>query len=119
MKKIRMVAAALLLVSASAHAEVSVSTYKQAVDAGGAVKSTAETYAIGVARGIFWSNAAITHDTGTPMFCMPPKLGTDQDMVLSITNRYIKEHVGKGVVDNDTSIELIVLLALKDTFPCP
>lgn len=118
MKKSRMFGAALLLVSASAHADVTVDIYKRSIAADAAGKEMIETYATGVARGIFWANAVVTHDTGVPMFCMPPKLGLDQDMVLSITDRYIKAHLGEGRINKETSIELIILLAMKDTFPC-
>ena len=117
--RMRILAAALLLVSASAHADVSLKTYQDGKALGGVSKSTVETYVTGVARGVFWASALTSNGKAGPIICMPPKLGVDQGMVLGVMDRYIKSERSKGSIDNETPIEYIVLMSLKETFPCP
>ena len=76
------------------------------------------TYFIGVGRGIFWANVLVTTNGTSPIFCMPKGLALDEGIIQSILNQEIRENDEKHVYESDTPVELILVHAFINKFPC-
>lgn len=76
----------------------------------------AKIYLSGVQAGLTDANAAFETRGGAPLYCQPRTLALRTEQVEDILNRYIT--AGHGVADTDR-VEVILLEALKDVFPCP
>lgn len=73
-----------------------------------------DLYIGGVATGIFWSSLQIKSQGNAPLYCPPEKLAFTTGQYVSILDRYI---AGQSLVP-DYPVELAMLLALRDAFPC-
>lgn len=70
-------------------------------------------YLQGVADGIAWANS-IGRNEGHGLLCPPDKMAITPEQYLDILDRYMRDHPG-GADYRGMSL----VLALKETFPCP
>ena len=59
-----------------------------------------------------WYNTWV--DSKQRLYCEPPKLTLTVDQIFDIVERYIEKHSDAG----SQPIGLVILIALKDAFPC-
>ncbi|TIP23528.1 MAG: hypothetical protein E5X67_32880 [Mesorhizobium sp.] len=74
---------------------------------------TAMVYLRGAAEGISWANIAL--DDGHKLYCEPRKLTVTVGQYEEILKQYL---VGKADPTHQ-HIEMLLVFALQDTFPCP
>ena len=74
-------------------------------------------YLVGVGRGVFWANMLLTSG-GRPIFCMPSRLHLDEGLILSLIDQEIRDPPSGKTWAGDTSVELIMVYAFIDRFPC-
>ena len=70
-------------------------------------------YLQGVANGIAWANSSARNE-GHGLFCPPEKMAITPEQYLDILDRYMRDHPGGA-----DYMGLSLVLALKETFPCP
>jgi hypothetical protein len=70
--------------------------------------STAIAYLNGVATGVIWTNHL------RPIFCLPPKLRLTQQQNVAIVIEHIRQHPEHG----NLPLPVVMLVGLKETFPC-
>ena len=75
-------------------------------------------YFTGVGRGIFWANTLVAAKGAPPIFCMPKSLALDEGIIQSILDQEIRDNAEKHAYKNDTPVELILLYAFINKFPC-
>lgn len=73
-----------------------------------------ELYLNGVAKGIFWSSLHGERQGNASLYCHPDNIALTSSQYISILDRYI---AGQSLVP-DYPVELAMLLALRDAFPC-
>jgi hypothetical protein len=86
-------------------------------------------YVRGVGDALGWSNAYLTTTKQKPMYCVPPKLALETENYKRLLDDEIKMAKAKVTPDqvkslgavplNDAPIEMLLLFALVDAFPCP
>jgi hypothetical protein len=80
---------------------------------------TVKTYLYGVAKGYEWSNAALKFTRKQEqLFCAPSKVSLNQDNYLTILHNHIKTNNVQSKYGANFPVELILLDALRDVFPC-
>jgi len=72
------------------------------------------TYLSGVSRGISWTNSWASI-RGHPAYCPPPDLAITNEQAIDILDRYVQK---RGESARNDPIELLLLQALRDVFPC-
>ena len=77
-------------------------------------KSLINFWLDGLFSGLQWANAARRAESGDEWFCLPPKMIMSAEQVHLILDDYIRYHALHG----DDGVELTLLLALQDSFPC-
>ena len=75
-------------------------------------------YLTGIGRGVFWANTVLKANNQTPLFCMPNKLALDQGIILSLIDQEVRNPSSGQQWTEDTSIELIMVVAFQKRFPC-
>jgi hypothetical protein len=65
--------------------------------------------------GFYWSNTFLEADGGKPMYCPPQKLAITSQQYMEILRQHVQENPQSG----DQPAGYAMLLALRDTFPCP
>ena len=68
----------------------------------------------GVFNGFQSANADLLASGKRPLFCTPTKIAFTIDQIKSILDRYLKEHRFQG----NFTVDIVLLSALKDVFPC-
>jgi len=82
-----------------------------------------ETYLFGVANGYFWANGAQVYKELPPIYCQPNNLAVSSKMAVSLfdleleTGQVLSTGDVKPYAD-DTQVEMIMLKALSNRFPC-
>ncbi len=97
-----------------AHGEVTLEKYH-------AVKETQsfKQYIDGVGTGFFGANAHQGTRNLPPLYCQPGKLPLYADNYLQILDDYISNRPGEpNSLANSIPVELLLLNALRETFPC-
>lgn len=116
---LKAVSLAAILLPSSAAAEVSAAKIVQALQSG---ENEAETLGLafisGVERGLLWTNtyARVINDgkQTQPVYCPPANLGLNGKQVASIFEGF----VAKNPSDAERPAAFVVLLAMRDSFPC-
>jgi hypothetical protein len=106
-------AIALVLMSTTANA-VTIKEFHIVESIGGEAWEKGKTYVNGLGSGLAWANAALNVDHQRRLFCPPGKLDLNIDMFLNMIEKSIKEHK----YPESTNIELVLLAAMEETFPC-
>lgn len=103
---------ALIVVSTGATAEIPLSQYDQFK-----TTDTFKTYMTGVGIGLKWANAMLKNEGKSPLYCAPDNVGFDQNDYLSLLeNEVEKKNLRKD--SPDAAVEMVLLFALKNAFPC-
>jgi hypothetical protein len=105
---------AVAIVASPASAQVSLSIYRSAIKEG--ISDSNKTYVTGLGRGVLWANVA-AEDNGVKLFC-PPALNFDAAFLASLLDQEIREPLSGVPWKDDTPIELIMVYAFVDKFPC-
>ena len=92
-----------------ANAEIPLRAYRADAD---------KTYITGVGRGIFWVNSYLQEYGAGEIFCPPPKLHLDAEIIASLLDQEIREPPSGKQWEADTPIEMIMVVAFLDRFPC-
>jgi hypothetical protein len=78
-------------------------------------KVYAKLYIRGVAEGLEWYNSLVdTRQIGKPAYCEPEKLGLVDGQYVSMMKTFLAKHPNTKTMP----VPLVLLYALKDTFPC-
>jgi len=73
-------------------------------------------YLSGVNAGLLAYNVAVQSSNKGPLFCQPGKLALTPDQVADILRRWAEK---QGKSGDKLPVELALLYALVETFPCP
>jgi len=73
-------------------------------------------YITGVGVGLMWANTGLENIGRPPLYCQPGKLALNVDNILQILDDYIDRK--KDQLKPDLPVEMLLLYALKETFPC-
>ena len=106
---------ALLALSSPAQAEETAKDTLAYID--GADEEVANLYNVFVSAlgtGIQWANV-VAHDNGQPIFCPPEKLAITRDQKVQLLRTIVKDNPRLA----NASAGLALMLAYKETFPCP
>ncbi|MFP6782796.1 MAG: hypothetical protein VCB24_00640 [Pseudomonas sp.] len=80
-------------------------------------------YIIGLGTGYTWMNTYYKTQgiTDTQIFCPPPKIALNADNYIALIQEQIKELNTYKTVDevNAYPVEMLLLLSLQRSFPCP
>lgn len=100
--------------AASVHAEIPLKLYE-----GMKADDTFKIYIGGVAQGYAWSNTILkSYRHQDELFCAPYKLRLSKENYLSILDDYIAKHDVKTIYGEDGALEFVLLMALREVFPC-
>jgi len=86
-----------------------------------AVKGTDsfKLYISGVGAGYYWANIHLAIDRKlSPIYCQPGKVGLNANNYLQILDNYLSQPETKASTSPTSPLGLILLFALRDTFPC-
>jgi hypothetical protein len=105
----------LLLINSAATAAVTVAQYREAKSNGDYSWENLKIYISGLGAGILTANEMLTVDHRALIYCEPRKLklGTDNYIVM------IDKELAETKPPDNTEINIVLLYALKSTFPCP
>ena len=95
------------------HADMPLFVYQKSKDA-----EFVRSYVTGVGRGMLWLNEAATARYKRPLFCVPPRLALDEQIIHSLLDQEIRAPAGGRMYGPDIEIELILYNALVSRFPC-
>lgn len=76
------------------------------------------TYLDGVGKGWLWANAKLDSKKQPLLFCVPPTLSLTADNYIHLIDAKIKAARAQGGLNEKAPIELILLAALEEAFPC-
>ena len=96
--------------------EVSVGSYLESRDYGGASFELVKSFVNGVADGYSWANINAEGTWGKQFFCPPEHMAVSQDNYLDILDGFIERN--KSWLEEDTPIQPIIIRSLIKTFPC-
>ena len=96
--------------------EVSVGSYLESRDYGGASFELVKSFVNGVADGYSWANIDAEGTWGKQFFCPPEHMAVSQDNYLDILDGFIERN--KSWLEEDTPIQPIIIRSLIKTFPC-
>jgi len=116
-KEIVLALAVLLLLPFSAEAEFTLGQYRQIVQ-DPALKERLDSYLTGVGRGVFWANVMLRAQKKRQLFCMPAELSLDEGIIESLFDQEIRRPTKSAHYGEDTPIELILISAFIQRFPC-
>ena len=77
-----------------------------------------EMYITGVGQGILWANAAVTKKTKAPLYCPPESLPLNGQNYMQLIDQYLQFLRSKPGFDESAPVELVLMRALQDNFPC-
>lgn len=74
-------------------------------------------YLKGVYEGLAWANSELSSSRKIrPIFCTPDKLAINSENVIQTLDNYISAH--RGLVEPNDEVELVLMMAMMDAFPC-
>jgi hypothetical protein len=98
-----------------AFAEVDAQTFLKGYDGSGPDDRATLARILGATEnGIAWTISAVKHDHGIDVFCTPNKLALTDQQDVDILRRYVQVHPKDGTYPYG----LVLLMALRDAFPC-
>lgn len=104
----------LCMCTPSAYATVAFKNYQELKE-----NTLFQTYIEGVGVGYVIANSVLRVSRHQdPLFCTPSKLALTQKNYLTILDNYISKHDVKGEHGEDRPVEVLLLIALRDVFPC-
>lgn len=108
-----------LITAESVPAEILVGKYKTEGQ-NESHKSFLDTYILGVGTGYGWASSQMSADYKLSLYCPPEKLPITPEMYRDILDNEIKKPSpeGRPPYPYDTPIEIILLIGLKNMFPC-
>jgi len=59
-------------------------------------------------------NGAFSHDHQVQIYCVPEKLALADEQIVGILKRYVQTHLEK----RGLPLGLVLLIAMRETFPC-
>jgi hypothetical protein len=65
-------------------------------------------------NGMSWSNTALEHEHGFRLYCAPEHMALVDQQVIAIMRQHVKDHPE----DQGAPYGMVLLLALKEAFPC-
>ena len=95
---------------------VSLSSYLESRDTGGASFELIKSFVNGAADGYSWANIDAEGNWGKQFFCPPEHMAVSMDNYLDMLDEYIKRN--KSWLADDTPIQPIMIKSLIDAFPC-
>lgn len=94
-----------------AHAEADANTFLSKIDQGNRMfTKIIGAYAYGSAI----SNAILTSEGKSPLYCQPAKLGLTSEQTVDLVRRFVEAHP----TSRTSPAAVVTLFALRDTFPC-
>jgi hypothetical protein len=105
----------ILALAASASAEHTVKSYREAKAKGGEDAGLAEVYLAGIAHGFSWVNISAKDDSREPLFCAPEKMALQTANYEQILESFLKR---RSPNLENAPLGMVLLFALKDAFPC-
>jgi hypothetical protein len=72
-------------------------------------------YFRGLGDAFAWSNTALIHDGSTGLYCPPSRIALTDDQLLDMLRRFVEAKPSFGT----DPVGMVLLLSLKDAFPCP
>jgi len=79
--------------------------------------TTFQVYVAAVGEGYLWANADLILRNQKPLYCAPPQTEFGAELFKAILAKRIHEH--RSEIKPDTSIGLILLDGLQESYPCP
>jgi len=117
MKKLRLVAFALMLAPSFAMADLSPDNFRQLSAGGKLEKTSIEMYVGGVVKGYLNANGFLSAAGQKPLFCYKGDIDTAQ--AHKIATQAIKEHLAKSPGESKEEIvEMLIMMKLKAMYPC-
>ena len=100
-----------MVVAAEGRSEITVKQFRE-------IKSETvfKTYIDGVGRGFLWANAYLNHDGKSPLYCQSGTLALNADNYIQLLMGYINKE--EHAVKDDAVVEMLLLSALQEAFPC-
>ena len=101
---------------------ISLSPQARAVDAARLPEfrddETFKTYLYGVGQGWLWANARLETKNQPKLFCIPLSLSLNIENYLSLLEARIKRLRAQGKLNEKMPVEVLLLAALEESFPC-
>jgi len=95
---------------------VSVGSYLEFRNSGGAAFEMIRSFVNGVADGYSWANIDAEGNWGKQFFCPPEHMAVSQNNYLDMLDGYIEKN--QSWLADETPIQPIMIKSLIDTFPC-
>lgn len=73
-------------------------------------------YITGVGKGTSWANAELDQQGRRLLYCQPKKLALNGSNYIQLIDNFLDHHKN---LPSYTPIEMVLLLALENAFPCP
>jgi hypothetical protein len=107
-----LISAILIIVSTPAYSFMDVKSYRM-------YKGTDEvkSYVTAAAHAYGWANSELRGRNQSPLYCENKQLVLNADNYITILEKSIQDRKGHPNLET-TSIELLLLKGLQDTFPC-
>jgi hypothetical protein len=97
-----------------ATANMTINTFEENMEHGGAPAVAAKYYIIGIEDGLSWANAELSNRRGINLYCPPGGIALTPDQTIDIMRRFVRAHSGA----TSDPIGAILLLAFEELFPC-
>ena len=72
----------------------------------------------GIGQGIFWANISLKAIGKEPIYCQPSKLALNRSNYVDLVNGQIAKQQKSGILKGDESLGMLLVFALRETFPC-
>lgn len=106
-------AASSLMLTVSAHADMTIETY---LNADPDLKLLSSAWLFGVQDGFALANAENLNRERPPMYCQTPHLSMTRKRTTDLIDEYIKKN---PQLPHTVDLGITLLLALEEAFPCP
>lgn len=84
----------------------------------GETKRITEVYVTGIGRGIALEDGVLIRQGKNHLFCVPQNLTMDSEIILSVLDQEIRSPDRDTSYKDDDLVEIIMLFALINHFPC-
>ena len=81
-------------------------------------KQVLEMYIAGVGQGFFWANIEAKNATKVALFCPPTTMTLNSQNYVALLDQQIALYKDTNRVKDTLPVELVLLRALQDNFPC-
>jgi hypothetical protein len=108
--------AVLLSYSSLARADLTIAVHNSYSKGTAIQKASVQSYVSGVGKGMQWANVALKRANQPLLFCGGDKLSNDE--MVKLTSDAVKAHLAKNPGDTDLPVEMLMLIRLKELFPC-